>query len=161
MDTRETGPLTSEVLLRDVTADDLPIFFEHQQDPEATRMAAFPARDRQAFMTHWTRILADETIAKQTILVDGQVAGNVGSWEQDGEREVGYWLGRTYWGKGVATRALAAFLLHVPVRPLYAHVVKHNRASLRVLQKCGFTISGEDEEEFILELHANARDAAS
>ncbi len=151
---------TSEVLLRDVTADDLPIFFEHQQDPEATRMAAFPSRDRQAFMAHWARILADETTAKKTILVDGQVAGNVGSWEQGGEREVGYWLGRAYWGKGVATRALAAFLLHVPERPLYAHVVKHNHASLRVLQKCGFTISGEDGEEYILELPANARDAA-
>ncbi len=43
---------------------------------------------------------------------------------QTGQREVGYWFGRQYWGKGVATRALAAFLDHVAVRPLYAHVVK-------------------------------------
>jgi RimJ/RimL family protein N-acetyltransferase len=160
MDTRASNPSTSEVRLRDVTADDLPIFFEHQLDPEATQMAAFPSRDRPAFMAHWTRILADETTATKTILVDGQVAGNVGSWEQGGEREVGYWLGRAYWGRGVATQALAAFLEHVPQRPLHAYVVKHNLASLRVLQKCGFTLTGEDDEGFILELRANTKNAA-
>jgi len=34
------------VTLREVTKEDLPIFFEHQLDAEATRMAAFPSRDR-------------------------------------------------------------------------------------------------------------------
>ncbi len=149
------NPLTGDVRLRDVTADDIPIFFEHQLDPDATQMAAFPARDRQAFTAHWSRILDDETLAKKTILVDGQVAGNIGSWEQDGERYVGYWLGRSYWGKGVATRALAAFLDHVKVRPLYARVARHNLASRRVLEKCGFTISGEEVEELILKLDAD------
>jgi RimJ/RimL family protein N-acetyltransferase len=115
-------------------------------------MAAFPSRDRQAFMAHWARILADATLDKQTILADGQVAGNMGSWEQSGEREVGYWLGKQYWGQGVATRALTAFLDHVQVRPLYAHVVKHNLASRRVLEKCGFAICGEQDDEFILKL---------
>lgn len=157
---RAPDPLTGEVLLRDVTEDDLPIFFEHQLEPEATEMAAFPSRDRDAFMAHWTKILGDETIAKKTILANGQVAGNVVSFEQSGQRYVGYWLGKQYWGKGVATAALAAFLGYVTARPLYARVAKHNIASVRVLQKCGFTICGEDKgvanargeevEEFIL-----------
>jgi RimJ/RimL family protein N-acetyltransferase len=137
-------PSTTDVLLRDVIAEDLPIFFEHQLDPEATRMAAFPARGRRAFMAHWTEILADQTVDKQTILVGGQVAGNVVCYDQSGERTVGYWLGREYWGKGVATRALSAFLKRVTTRPLYAHVAKHNVASVRVLEKCGFAISGEE-----------------
>jgi RimJ/RimL family protein N-acetyltransferase len=138
--------LAGNVHLRDVTDDDLPIFFDHQLDPDATRMAAFPARDREAFMAHWAKILGDETIAKQTILFNGRVAGNIVSWEQSGEREVGYWIGKEYWGKGVATGALAAFLGHVRARPLYAHVAKHNIASVRVLEKCGFTLCGEDKE---------------
>ena len=146
---------TSGVRLRDVTEADLPLFFEHQRDPAATQMAAFPARERAPFMAHWTRILADPTLAKQTILVDGQVAGNIGSWEQDGQRDVGYWLGREYWGRGVATRALALFLRQVSARPLYAYVAKHNIGSRRVLEKCGFTICGENDEEFILILGAN------
>jgi len=154
--------MTSSVLLRDVIEDDLPIFFEHQLDPDANTMAAFLARDRDAFMTHWNKILSDDTITKKTILFDGHVAGNIVSFEQSGEPQVGYWIGREYWGKGVATRALSEFLGNVKVRPLYAHVAKHNIASFRVLEKCGFTITGEDKgfanarglevEEFILKL---------
>ena len=162
--------MTTEILLRDVTEDDLPIFFEHQLDPEANRMAAFPARDREAFTAHWTKILGDDTVTKKTILFDGQVAGNVVSFERFGEREVGYWIGRQYWGKGVATRALSEFLGHVTTRPLYARVAKHNVASLRVLKKCGFTIYGHDKvpadtggeevEEVILKLEASATEQA-
>jgi RimJ/RimL family protein N-acetyltransferase len=143
---RAPSLLTSEALLRDVTEADLPIFFDHQRDPEATRMAAFPSRDRQAFMAHWAKILADATVITRAILVDGQVAGNVVSWEQFGKQEVGYWIGKHYWGQGVATRALSAFLGLVSVRPLYAYVAKHNIGSIRVLEKCGFTIVGEDRE---------------
>ncbi len=63
---------------------------------------------------------------------------------------MGYWLGREYWGKGIATRALSLFLDQVTARPLYAYVAKHNLASIRVLQKCGFTITSEEAEEVIL-----------
>jgi RimJ/RimL family protein N-acetyltransferase len=164
MDRHAPSASTSAVLLRDVTEDDLPIFFEQQLDPVATQMAAFPARDRQAFMAHWAKILDDETVITQTILFDGHVAGNVVTFELFGKREVGYWIGREYWGTGIATTALAAFLHHVQARPLYAHVAKRNRASLRVLEKCGFTIFGEDRvdldasgeqiEEYLLKLSA-------
>ena len=63
-----------------------------------------------------------------------------------GQREVGYWIGKEYWGQGIATRALSEFLEQVPLRPLRAVVAKHNRGSLRVLEKCGFRIVGEDKE---------------
>jgi RimJ/RimL family protein N-acetyltransferase len=138
------------ILLRNVIANDLPIFFEQQLDPVATQMAAFPARDRDAFMAHWAKVMADDNNILQTILYGDQVAGNIVSWEHDGEREVGYWLGREFWGKGIATRALSLFLEQVTSRPLYAHVVKHNLASIRVLEKCGFTLTDEDGEEVML-----------
>jgi RimJ/RimL family protein N-acetyltransferase len=146
--------MTSDVRLRDVTETDLPIFFEHQLDPDAAQMAAFPPRERDAFMAHWAKILADATVGKQTILVDERVAGNIVSFEQSGEREVGYWLGRDYWGRGVATKALAAFLAQETARPLYAYVAKHNIGSQRVLEKCGFTICGEDGGGIMLKLNA-------
>ena len=136
--------MASEVFLRDVKESDLPIFFDQQLDLEATRMAGFPSRDREAFMAHWMKSMADRTVTLQTIISDGRVAGNIVSWQQSDERLVGYWLGREYWGKGVASAALSLFLAHVTIRPLVARVAKHNTASVRVLQKCGFTISGED-----------------
>ena len=135
------------MLLREVSPDDLPIFFEQQRDPEAIAMAAFTAADpsdRAAFDAHWARILADPATINRTIVCDGEVVGHVASFEQEGQREVTYWLGRRHWGRGLATRALAALLELVPERPLYARAVKDNRGSLRVLEKCGFAIAGED-----------------
>jgi RimJ/RimL family protein N-acetyltransferase len=146
------------MLLRDVVHDDLPIFFEHQSDPEAVAMAAFPAREYDAHMAHWAdNVLPDETAFKRTIDVDGQVAGNVVSWEADGRRMVGYWIGREFWGRGVATRALSAFLDEVTTRPLYAHVATTNVASIRVLEKCGFTpapMENTDDGAVLLKLEA-------
>jgi RimJ/RimL family protein N-acetyltransferase len=89
-------------------------------------------------MAHWAKIQTDDNNIRQTVVLDDQVAGNVLSWEQDGKRLVGYWIGRRYWGRGVATRALALLLERVPVRPIYAEVAVHNVGSIRVLEKCGF-----------------------
>src|SRR4029079_15563081 len=139
--------MSHEVRLRDVEPNDLPIFYEQQLDDDATRMAAFPARDRAAFDAHWAKILGNPALVKQTILVDGQVAGHIGSWPQEDVRLVGYWIGKEAWGKGVASRALADFLRLVTERPLYAHVAKHNVGSIRVLEKCGFSLEREESLE--------------
>jgi RimJ/RimL family protein N-acetyltransferase len=133
------------VQLRDVEADDLPLFFEHQRDPIAVAMVAFRSRDRAAFDEHWAMLLADETKLKKTVIADGQVAGNIGSWLSEGKREIGYWIDRSLWGRGIATEALSAFLRLEQARPLYAGVATHNAASIRVLQKCGFTLLGPEE----------------
>ena len=54
---------------------------------------------------------------------------------------VGYWIGKSYWGKGIATKALSEFLGLIKSRPLFAHAAKHNLASVKVLEKCGFKVS--------------------
>jgi RimJ/RimL family protein N-acetyltransferase len=146
-DKAETGALPGRVTLREVIETDLDVFFENQRDPQANRMAAFTAKDpsdREAFDRQWARILADDEVIIRTILYNGQVAGSVLSYIQSDEREVSYWLGREYWGKGIATQSLAQYLDQVKARPLYARVAKDNLASLRVLEKCGFKITGED-----------------
>ena len=135
------------IRLRDVEPGDLPTFFTDQQDPIAVEMVAFRSREQPEFDQHWAKILADDTGRKQTILVDGEVAGNIVSWNSDGKREIGYWISRAFWGRGVATAALAAFLRLEQTRPLYAGVAKHNVASLRVLQKCGFTLLPQSGDE--------------
>jgi RimJ/RimL family protein N-acetyltransferase len=139
-------------VLREVLESDLPVFFEHQREPEATAMADFPARDREAFDAHWERILADPALVQRTIVFEGRVAGNAGSWVQDGRRLVGYWLGKEFWGKGLATQALAELIDELGTRPLYAYVAKTNIASIRVLEKCGFVRSDQDEHEDLYEL---------
>lgn len=163
-----------DILLRDVTEDDLGIFFEQQLDEVANRMAAFTAEDpadREAFTTHWSRILGDDTITIKAILFDEQVVGYIVSFKRFGLREVSYWIGRDHWGRGFATAALSAFLTLFTSRPLHARAAKDNIASLRVLEKCGFTIEGDDKgfsnarneevEEYILKLEAGEGETAS
>ncbi|MBI3890434.1 MAG: GNAT family N-acetyltransferase [Candidatus Wallbacteria bacterium] len=133
------------VLLRTVVEADLAVFFEHRRDPVANRMAAFTAKDpndRAAFSEHWQKLLADESVILRTILWQGQVAGHIGSFLMQGKREVMYWIGREFWGKGIATDALSQFLRQVTERPLYAGAASDNLGSIRVLEKCGFQLCG-------------------
>jgi RimJ/RimL family protein N-acetyltransferase len=143
-------------LIREVQPQDIPIFFEQQDDPVASAMAAFPSRDRTAHDAHWAKILADDAVIARTIVEDGRVVGNIGSWVADDGRAVGYWIGRPYWGRGYATRALAELLAELPGRPVHARVAEHNLGSIRVLAKCGFSIVGASSGTSPLDSQSNS-----
>ena len=164
-------PQKTEILLRDVAETDLPIFFEQQRDPAANFMAAFTARDpndKGAFAAHWKRILNDDTVVVKTVLFEGHVVGSVAKFvdKEFGKPEITYWIGKEYWGMGLATEALSKFLINIRLRPIYGRAARDNVASIRVMEKCGFTISGyskgfanalgKEIEEVILELSGPA-----
>ncbi len=157
--------IIEKLKLRDVTESDLPLIFEHEQDPEAIHMAAFTHEDpsdREAFMAHWGRLLKSESIIKKSILLDGDLVGHIASWVQEGDREITYWIDRSHWGKGIATTAVQLFLDEVSARPLFARAAKDNTGSIRVLEKCGFVVvdeergfanaRGQEIDELVLEL---------
>lgn len=159
--------MTCPVRLRSVTPADLPIFFEHQRDPTANRMAAFGAadpQDRSAFMARWDKILKTQGVVTRTIEVAGDVAGHISNFEQFGAPAISYWVGKPWWGHGIATEALRVFLREIETRPIQARVAKDNFASLKVLQNAGFAIRGQDKafapgrgeevEEYVLVLEA-------
>ncbi len=132
-----------EVRLRLVEDDDLPIFLAHQDDPIAAAMAAFPTRGPAEFFAHWATIRSDPTLYTRSILADGELVGDIVSWHDHGQREVGYWIARAWWGRGVATAALRLLLEEIPERPVVAHVALENIGSRRVLEHCGFVVVGE------------------
>jgi len=85
------------------------------------------------------------------IEVDGSLAGGIGYTRRtDVERigaEVGYWLGRAHWGRGIATSALRLLTAHTfaadpELRRLWAVPFVTNIASARVLEKAGYTREG-------------------
>jgi RimJ/RimL family protein N-acetyltransferase len=130
----------SHVRLRDIEQDDLPRIYEFNLDPDANRLAVTIPRSADAFAAHWEEVLADPHVVAKAISVSNVLAGYISCFKQDGFDAVGYWMGKEFWGLGIASRALELLLKEVPIRPLHARVATSNRASLRVLQKCGFVV---------------------
>lgn len=79
-----------------------------------------------------------------------QVAGGVGVILKDDvyrkSIEIGYFIGEQFWGKGIATKAVASLVHYLEsafdVVRIYAEVFEHNKASMKVLQKNGFYLEG-------------------
>jgi len=138
---------TLDVTHRAVTANDVDAFYEHRLDCEANRMAAFPARDHSSFVAHWHATLANQEVEAKAILATGKITGNSVGFPRDGRREVEYWIGAVFWGRGIATRALEEFLKVESIRPLYASVAEHNAGSRRVLEECGFELVDQEPWE--------------
>jgi len=136
-----------DVALRPVRDSDLDAIFEHMRDPESVQMAAFTAADpddRAAFDAHMAKVLARPDVTYRVVTCDGELAGHISSFVIDGDTELTYWLGREWWGRGAASRALDLLLELVPARPLHARAASDNPASLRVLAKAGFVPVGRE-----------------
>jgi RimJ/RimL family protein N-acetyltransferase len=145
------------VVLREVIDEDLPHFFDHQRDARAIHMAAFTAKDPHdaaAFGAHWQRIRSDASTFNRTIVIGEEVVGHIASFEDEGRREITYWIAPASWGRGYASEALRQFLTLETTRPLYARVASDNLASFRILEKHGFAPILETTS------FANARNAA-
>jgi RimJ/RimL family protein N-acetyltransferase len=137
-----------QITIREVEVSDLDALYRHQLDPEAIRMAAFLGAirsDRVVFDAHWKKIMESSQNFTRTIVAEGQVAGYIACYRNGEDREVTYWLGREFWGRGLATQALQQLLQRVTVRPILARAAADNLGSIRVLEKCGFKITGKDK----------------
>lgn len=159
-----------DVSLRRTLASDIPALFEIQLDPAGNELAGTKPRDRAAFDAVWEKILRElppahlppTGVTPCVIMADGVLAGSINIFQNEGKDSIGYWLAREHWGRGIATRAIALLLAEVPTRPLSAHVVAHNVASRRALERNGFVVTGRRQspatdryvasETFILEL---------
>lgn len=150
------------VSLREVRREDLETLFRQVNEPEGMRMVG-SVRDshtnHDAYMARWETIFANAKVIPRAIVVPGGdggevIAGSIACFERVAEPsrpcrilpgpEIGYWLGRAFWGKGIASEAVRQFVAEVPRRPLYARAASDNVASIRVLQKAGFREIGRE-----------------
>ena len=152
-------------ILRPTLESDLEVFFNIQLEQEGIFMAAFTSADpsnKVAYMDKWKRLLADPTINIRTILYNNEIAGSVSKYEIGGDAEITYWIGKKFWGLGIASESLKEFLTIEKKRPIWGRVAFDNIGSKRVLEKNGFVQIGTDRgfanargmeiEEFIFKL---------
>ncbi len=98
----------------------------------------------------WIELANIAPVTHFAIIVDGKAAGGIGLKPLDGNHaksaEIGYWLGRTHWGKGIASSALKLMteysFANFDFIRLFALVYEWNPASARVLEKAGYTYEG-------------------
>lgn len=145
------------IRLRHVNAGDLPALFEMQIDAESNALAGTKPRTREVFFAAWERNLADPGVNARVIEINGrhgsEIVGTISRFQADGHDCVGYWIVRSHWGRGIASRALAMFLAEETRRPLRATSARSNAASHRILEKCGFRCVGfrigEETDRFL------------
>ncbi|RMH91027.1 N-acetyltransferase [Lysobacter pythonis] len=138
--------------LRAWRGEDLPALLGHADHAEVARGLGerFPHPYRRA---DGEAFLRGEVVALQdafAIESQGEAVGGIGLRRMAGERaigaEFGYWLGRSLWGRGLMSEAVAAFapwaLAHYRLRRLQATVLDFNAGSARVLRKNGFVEEG-------------------
>lgn len=139
---------TNNIILTETEKNDLNAFFEFQLDEEANYLAAFTPKDpsdKAAYMEKFTKLLADPTITMRTIKADDEIVGSIAKFVMENEAELTYWIDRKFWGQGIATTALQAFLKIEKTRPIHGRVAFDNYSSQRVLEKCGFVKIGTDK----------------
>ncbi len=145
-------PLT-RCTLRPWAAADAPALQRHADDREVWRNLRdrFPHPYTAADAELWLAwVMAQQPCTHWAIAVDGEAGGGIGFTlgEDVHERmaEVGYWLGRRFWGRGIATEALCAVTSHAfaayDLERVEAHVFGWNAASVRVLEKAGYAREG-------------------
>lgn len=151
--------------LKPTSVDDLEFLFIFQTDEQSNYLAAFTPADpfnKEAYLLKWTAILQRPDVIMYTILLDKEVVGSISRFIMDGHAEISYWLNRKFWGQGIATFALQQLIQIDTTRPLFARTAFDNKASQRVIEKCGFVRTGtdygfanarnEEIEEFIYQL---------
>lgn len=118
---------------------DLAYIFELQSDAASVELAGVKSRDQATFDAHWATIRSDPDTTLRMVLDDGVAVGTAMSFERDGYREVGYWIDRSHWGKGIASVALGLLVAELP-RPLSGVLSASNQGSRRVLEKHNFQL---------------------
>lgn len=134
-DAAELAEMLSDKAVQDNLRDGLPYPYTEQ--------------DGRAFLSDMLSADPDETWAR-AIVADGRVVGSIGVFRQGNihrcTAEMGYYIGRKYWGRGIgssAVRQMSDWIFsHTDIIRLYAEPFANNAASCRILEKAGFRLEG-------------------
>lgn len=140
-------------LIRDFTRDDAESLALSGNDREVWLCLRdrFPSPYTRRDALDWIELVNNSNPKINfAIDVEGRVVGGIGLMMQTDvarvSAEIGYWLGKEYWGKGIMTKAVSGMsewaFRNFPITRLYALVFDFNESSAKVLEKCGYQLEG-------------------
>lgn len=135
--------------LRPFRKRDIPALVRHADNINVSRNLrdSFPYPYTQADAEGWVKFTLQQSPPRNLAIAnESEAFGGIGLKLQDDvhrlSAEVGYWIGESYWGRGIVVEALKVFTDYVfqtfPVERIYAGVFERNLASMRVLEKAGY-----------------------
>ncbi len=145
---------TDRLTLRPWQETDAHDLFRYASDKRVSGMALWPCHTSEAMSLEVIRqiFIPNKNSFAISLQHTGEVVGCIGLVPQGqenypvvstSEREVGYWIGYPFWGKGFTTEALKAFLPYckdcLGIKSLIITTGILNKGSQRVAEKCGFT----------------------
>lgn len=138
-------------VLRSWTMEDLNSLVLHANNPKIAENLrdVFPnpyTMENARFFIE--NVASDKLNLILAIEVDNMAIGAIGIHPQADvyrkNAELGYWIGESYWGRGIMTDAVTAIVdytfQHFDIHRIYAGVFEYNKASMRILEKCGFEL---------------------
>jgi ribosomal-protein-alanine N-acetyltransferase len=132
---------TERLVLRRARSEDAVAMHAIMSDPQAMRYWSTPPHSSIAETERWmtSMIEADAATSDDFIVtLNGRLIGKLGAWKLP---EIGFLIGRDHWGQGIASEAMAAFIVRrrtLRSTELMADVDPRNSASLKLLERAGF-----------------------
>ena len=152
--------MKNKITLRKFKLSDLSKILELFSDKKITdgvglTLSPTPPKITKKFEEKWLKETIKEYRKKYpkayslAILLNKELIGSIGTHKIDKENEsteIGYWIGRKYWGQGITTKALKLFIKKIntklKLKRIYGYAFTFNPASKRVMEKCGFKLEG-------------------
>lgn len=145
------------IRLTDFQPDDIPALVEYPSDPDIyAQTLRIPSPYTLADAERWFAILKEITASAGQVVnwairdANDKLIGGIGlegvTPDSHHRAEIGYWLARPFWGRGIMTAVVQALSRHafeqIGLSKITAYVFAFNEASARVLIKCGFQQEG-------------------
>ncbi len=142
---------TQRLILRPLTVEDAQDVFEWTSDPVVNRYMPYPLHENVYRTEEWISSLGDKNEFCFCLKTTGKVigAGSIAYRAEYDSYELGYNLNRSYWGMGYATEASGAMIKwayeNLGARDFFARHATANKASGKVILKCGFQFDHYDQ----------------
>ena len=147
---------TNRIILRPWHESDAETLFKWASDPDVGTRAGWPPHKSVEESLEIIRTLFNNDTTWAIVLKEsGEAIGAMGYGPscncdlpaREGEPLIGYWMGKPYWSQGICTEALKLMIEHIKettdIKSLISGHFIDNPASGRVMEKCGFTATGE------------------
>ena len=155
----EKNLITQRLILRPWEERDAESLFEYAKDPDVGPIAGWPAHNsveesreviRDVLSGEETYAVCLKTDGKAIGAISLKLKGHTDLTDREDECEMGYWIGKPFWGRGIMPEAAAEMLRHafedIGMTKVWIAYYEGNAKSRRVQEKCGFRYQWKSED---------------